>query len=281
MRRPEEAPQGRGGVASPSLRAILEGPDLSWYRIASRDSGFDAERARARAAAVSPDGPSSWLVHQAHQPVQSATSADGSLTVASGGGRARIARGWRSGATRLALPRLCRDLLETGFRHHRPQLAVRAQGDPGLSAGRRSAELADLPAGPQAPGVGLDRGAPARAGVRDRRRADGRLRHGLRLGLRRDRPARDSGGIHRGPISAGSPRSTRPAAPGTRSPTPTTRPRWPCPSTTSGRSAARRWPRRSGSRIPVPALCSPSPCSRAAWRCSVPSRCSGLPGRSS
>ena len=74
-----------------------------------------------------------------------------------------------------------------------PQLALRAESDPRLPDRRRAAQLADLPVRPESSRVGLGRRPPGRPGLRHRRRASGRLRHGLRLGLRRDRPAGDSG----------------------------------------------------------------------------------------
>ena len=61
---------------------------------------------------------------------------------------------------------------------------IRAEGDPRLPDRRRPAELADLPLRPQSPRVGLDRRPAGRLRLRHRRAARGRLRHGVRLGLR-------------------------------------------------------------------------------------------------
>ena len=53
LRRPEEAPgapsSSEPAAAFSPLRAVLDGPDLSWYRIASRDAGAESEAARMRA----------------------------------------------------------------------------------------------------------------------------------------------------------------------------------------------------------------------------------------
>jgi hypothetical protein len=117
LRRPEEPMQGRPAPGLAAPRAPLEGPDLSWYRIASRDSGVDLELAKARAAAVAK------MAAPATMPVigragmakmqrpQTQPSSDGSLT--SQAEEAALARTgvaeWRDTS---ALPRLCRDLLE-------------------------------------------------------------------------------------------------------------------------------------------------------------------------
>ena len=115
-----------------------------------------------------------------------------------------------------------------GLGDHDPGLDVRPQGDPRLHRRPRAAELAGLPVRASPPGVGLGRRAGPRPGVRRRRRAGGGLRHGLRLGLRRDRPARDPGRLPPGP-----PEPVRRALldrprPVRRSPIPTTRPPWRC-----------------------------------------------------
>ena len=159
---------------------------------------------------------------------------------APGGGRADPRRpgvaDWRD---TVAVPHPQPRPARGGVRHHDPQLELRAQGDPRLPDRRRPAQLADLPLRPQSSRVGLDRRPAGRLRLRHRRAAGRRLRHGLRLGLRRDRPAGGPGRLSPGPPHAGSPRSTRPAGGITRSPIRTTRPRWRCRWTTAGRSAAR------------------------------------------
>jgi hypothetical protein len=116
MRRPEEAVQGRGAGIGPSPRIVLEGPDLSWYRIASRDAGIDIDLARARAAQAQPQarGQASWVPPPpAGQPrvATAPTSGDGSgpsQIEEAALNRVGVAE-WRDSS---ALPRLCRDLLE-------------------------------------------------------------------------------------------------------------------------------------------------------------------------
>ena len=113
MRRPEEVLQGRGTGLRPPPRALLEGPDLSWYRIASRDSGVDAELARdraAQAAARMATPPGGAFARPAVRGQAQPTS-EGSLTSQAEDAalhRQGVAE-WRDTS---ALPRLCRDLLE-------------------------------------------------------------------------------------------------------------------------------------------------------------------------
>lgn len=120
LRRPEEGLLGTAVGQSPPPRAFLEGPDLSWYRIASRDSGAAPEPATARARAARPTAPRA-APNPLGRPVQSmqpgqppgapGASDDGTLTSQAEDaalGRAGVAE-WRDTS---ALPRLCRDLLE-------------------------------------------------------------------------------------------------------------------------------------------------------------------------
>ena len=146
--------QRRGAVRS--ARATLEGPDLSWYRITSRDAGAEGE---ACASAGGPGGP-----HRRFRgaPVRPADRAlDRRPGLADGGGRGGFAQshGGRGMARHHhAAPGLPRPAGE-GRRHHRPELAVRPQGHPRLHPGGRPAQLAGLPVGAQSPGMGLGRGA--------------------------------------------------------------------------------------------------------------------------
>ena len=174
LRRPEEVagapPSNDPAAAFSPARTMLEGPDLSWYRITSRDAGAESEAARARAVQAARATPT---VNRYGVPVP--PSAGGRLVEC--GGRGGFAQSYggcgmaRHDRVAPGLPRSARE----GRGHHRPQLAVRSQGDPGLHSRRRSAQLAGLPVVAQSPGVGLDRGALARAGVCGRGRADGRL----------------------------------------------------------------------------------------------------------
>jgi hypothetical protein len=118
LRRPEEFALSAFGVGA---RQSLEGPDLSWYRITSRDAGAEAEAARVRAmqaARAAPEGPRfGGRVAPPAPAMKSATAAPGPDT---GSGspnsdaeeaalrRVGIAE-WRDTT---ALPRLARELLE-------------------------------------------------------------------------------------------------------------------------------------------------------------------------
>ena len=112
LRRPEEAVIRSGGTDSygfqPPARQALEGPDLSWYRIASRDAGYENELLRSRAAQAArqaapagrfglppPVGPNA----AGSMPADQEETAMNRLGVAE----------WRDNSP---LPRLCRDLLE-------------------------------------------------------------------------------------------------------------------------------------------------------------------------
>ena len=106
LRRPEEA----ASAAVPPGAGQLEGPDLSWYRIASRDAGAEADalRVRANLAARQVPLPSSRYVtpYVSAQPAnQGSAPTPGEETAL---GRIGVAE-WRDTA---ALPRLCRDTLE-------------------------------------------------------------------------------------------------------------------------------------------------------------------------
>jgi hypothetical protein len=113
FRRPEEAASGpsfSGPGQGPQPDAQLEGPDLSWYRITSRDAGAeaDAKRIRASQAARSapqptnPYGPPSASAQPVNQGSLTSSAEEAAL------GRAGVAE-WRDTT---ALPRLCRDILE-------------------------------------------------------------------------------------------------------------------------------------------------------------------------
>jgi len=113
LRRPEEggvslqASYDPGAIFSPS-RAMLEGPDLSWYRITSRDTGAEGEAARARAAQASrPSPPGNRFGPQAvtMPPAQGSLTAEAEEAALNRTGVAE----WRDTTT---LPRVCRDLLE-------------------------------------------------------------------------------------------------------------------------------------------------------------------------
>lgn len=111
LRRPEEGgvvpPSTEYPVASPASRALLEGPDLSWYRITSRDAGAEIEAARARAAQAARSTPA---VNRYGVPV-APSARQGSLTA-----EAEEASLNRTGVAEWhdtsALPRVCRKLLE-------------------------------------------------------------------------------------------------------------------------------------------------------------------------
>jgi hypothetical protein len=109
LRRPEEAsaasPTAFGAV--PHVGPPLEGPDLSWYRIASRDIGAEAEAIKNRAilGARQQSGrvaaPPIYGVPSSQAPVMAAAE-ENALN------RIGVAE-WRDAAV---LPRLCRDALE-------------------------------------------------------------------------------------------------------------------------------------------------------------------------
>ncbi len=113
LRRPEEAPS----AAAPSVPGIgppgawqLEGPDLSWYRITSRDAGAEADALRVRANLAARQvampnnryGTPSAFAQPANQESPPSTAEEIAL------GRIGVAE-WRDTT---ALPRLCRDTLE-------------------------------------------------------------------------------------------------------------------------------------------------------------------------
>jgi hypothetical protein len=113
LRRPEEETRPTGGSDGmpyqPPMRQSLEGPDLSWYRIASRDDGAEAEALRRRATqearvAMPPvrgfSPPQSQMAGTGGSP-----SGDVEEAVLKLAGVAE----WRDTAT---IPRLCRDVLE-------------------------------------------------------------------------------------------------------------------------------------------------------------------------
>ncbi len=114
LRRPEDpapAPSGLNSVMPPS-GPQLEGPDLSWYRITSRDAGAEVEMMRQRASqaarqsSTQPPAGRYGSAAVSAQPVGSPGSA--SVVEEAALNRMGVAE-WRDTA---ALPRLCRDVLE-------------------------------------------------------------------------------------------------------------------------------------------------------------------------
>jgi hypothetical protein len=113
LRRPEEetrATGGSDGFPYQPTRQPLEGPDLTWYRITSRDAGAEAEAMRHRAAQETRSIPSPPRGFGPPQPpptpsTSSSPSGDVEEAVLKYMGVAE----WRDTT---ALPRLCRDLLE-------------------------------------------------------------------------------------------------------------------------------------------------------------------------
>jgi hypothetical protein len=105
LRRPEEAPAAPNafGVVSPGAPQ-LEGPDLSWYRIASRDVGAEAEAIRNRAILAARQAPTPSPIYgvPANRSSSMGTAEETALS------RTGVAE-WRDTAV---LPRLCRDALE-------------------------------------------------------------------------------------------------------------------------------------------------------------------------
>jgi hypothetical protein len=111
LRRPEELgpfpPGSEDSEASYIPRGVLDGPDLSWYRITSRDAGAEREAARARAARAARTAPAvnrngSAVVQPAGQGSLTAEAEEASLS------RTGVAE-WRDTTI---LPRVCRTLLE-------------------------------------------------------------------------------------------------------------------------------------------------------------------------
>ncbi len=112
LRRPEEVgggqPSNDNPAAFPTSRPLLEGPDLSWYRITSRDAGAEGGAARARAAQAARTTPPG---NKFGQPSVPSSAGQGSLTAEAEEAalnRTGVAE-WRDTTT---LPRVCRDLLE-------------------------------------------------------------------------------------------------------------------------------------------------------------------------
>ena len=149
-----------------------------------------------------------------------------------------------------ALPRPARE----GLGDHRPQLAVRSQGDPGLPARGRPAELAGLPVRCSIAGSGPGSWCPCSPwGSRSASSGSPPTTWAMIRPATRSTCSR-SRGVLRGPTSAASPRSTRPGAASTRSPIRTTRPRWRCRSTSAGRSRGEDVTTSVWQSYPVPAL---------------------------
>jgi hypothetical protein len=117
LRRPEEIATGSdwsGGPGTlPGSPGILEGFDLSWYRITSRDAGAEAESMRVRASQAARTAPTRGvrIGPQPPPPPQIQPQVSGSVTTeAEEAALARLGVAeWRDTT---ALPRLCRDLLE-------------------------------------------------------------------------------------------------------------------------------------------------------------------------
>jgi len=111
LRRPEEAASAAAfraiGMGPPA--AQLEGPDLSWYRITSRDAGAEADAMTVRANLVARQIPMPNRRYGAPSAFTQPAN-QGSLTAAeeTALGRIGVAE-WRDTT---ALPRLCRDTLE-------------------------------------------------------------------------------------------------------------------------------------------------------------------------
>jgi hypothetical protein len=116
LRRPEEPPTAQDWPGNPNSKlrspGVLEGPDLSWYRITSRDSGAEADAARIRATQAARTPPAGvprvapWTPPPPAQVAGSTPAATDAEEVALG--RMGVAE-WRDTT---ALPRLCRDLLD-------------------------------------------------------------------------------------------------------------------------------------------------------------------------
>lgn len=109
LRRPEEeirSPGGPDGLYVPPTRQPLEGPDLSWYRITSRDDGAEAAALRHRESNDARPGmpaPRGLRPPMASAPIGSSGDVEEAVMKFAG-----VAE-WRDTT---ALPRLCRDLLE-------------------------------------------------------------------------------------------------------------------------------------------------------------------------
>ena len=172
-------------------RGFLAAQDLTWYRITSRDAA--SRRGRRR--------PSARPVVRARRPPSPSRPRPRSKAMPGGAGGTGLRLGRRRLARLLPVPRPGPRPARGGLRHQHPQLGVRAEGDPRLPDRRGAAELADLPLRLQPARVGLGRRPAGRLRLRDRRAARGRLRHGVRLGLRRDRPAGSAGGYPRADLT--------------------------------------------------------------------------------
>jgi hypothetical protein len=110
LRRPEEETRPSGGVNGipfqPPTRQPLEGPDLSWYRITSRDDGAEAEALRLRASQEPRAMP---MPGRYPPPPASANPSPPSGETEEAVLRYAGVAEWRDTTT---IPRLCRDLLE-------------------------------------------------------------------------------------------------------------------------------------------------------------------------
>jgi len=107
LRRPEEG----GSAGGPGGAGQLEGPDLSWYRIASRDAGAEADALRIRAsqaAARQATMPNNRYGPPSISPLPANPGSGLSPAEETAQSRIGVAE-WRDTA---ALPRLCRDTLE-------------------------------------------------------------------------------------------------------------------------------------------------------------------------
>jgi hypothetical protein len=112
LRRPEEPvtrPAGFDGYNYfPATRSFLEGPELSWLRISSRDLGAEAEQIRARSGEAGRES-SSGEPGPDRLKMQIAPRMDFSSDLEQQVARFLGVAEWRDSAP---LPRLCRDLLE-------------------------------------------------------------------------------------------------------------------------------------------------------------------------
>ncbi len=178
LRRPEEAlgewTGPEGAIPNSPARLRLLSQDLTWYRITSRDLVIPSTgRRRAEGNRRRP------------RPKRLRTPSQAQVGE-SDMHEFRAVADWRDTArSAAAQPRPARRSL----RHHHSQLEFRDAGDSRLPARRGAAQLAHLPVRAQQARVGLDRRSARRSGIRHRRRASGRARHGLRHRGRRDRSA--------------------------------------------------------------------------------------------
>jgi hypothetical protein len=114
LRRPEESISSAGGSDGfsfqPPTRRFLEGPDLTWYRIASRDAGAEPEALQARAAQAARQAAPSGRFSLPQPPGPPGSSSLGMSTEVEEAVLHHLGVAeWRDTSP---LPRLSRDLLE-------------------------------------------------------------------------------------------------------------------------------------------------------------------------